>query len=140
MNKPPVFVAGAVLLDEKTGKFLISQRPEGKLYAGFWEFPGGKVHPGEAPEAACARELKEELNINIEPEALEPWTFLAHSYPEYQVIMLLYVCRRWTGALKGLEGQAFQWVTSEEVRNIKILPADAPLIPRLTTLIENLHF
>ncbi|MCA3269925.1 MAG: (deoxy)nucleoside triphosphate pyrophosphohydrolase [Alphaproteobacteria bacterium] len=137
MKKPPVFVAGAVLIDERTGRFLISQRPPGKQYAGYWEFPGGKVNMGESPEAACVRELREELNIDIALEALEPWTFLAHTYPEYQVIMLLYVCRHWSGELIGLEGQAFQWVTADEAKSIKILPGDVPLLPKLAALMPD---
>jgi 8-oxo-dGTP diphosphatase len=137
VKKPPVFVAGAVLIDERTGRFLISQRPPGKQYAGYWEFPGGKVNMGESPEAACVRELREELNIDIALEALEPWTFLAHTYPEYQVIMLLSVCRHWSGELIGLEGQAFQWVTADEAKSIKILPGDVPLLPKLAALMPD---
>ena len=102
--------------------------PEGKSLAGLWEFPGGKVEAGEAPEAALIRELGEELGIAVSADCLAPLTFASHSYPEMHLLMPLWVCRRWQGIVAPREGQALRWLRARELRNLAMPPADAPLI------------
>ncbi|MFN9322732.1 MAG: (deoxy)nucleoside triphosphate pyrophosphohydrolase [Holosporales bacterium] len=130
MNLSPLFVVGAVLRAQDN-RFLLSQRPLGKAYAGQWEFPGGKVAPGELPEEALVRELAEELGITVLIQHLIPWTFVTHRYPEYDVILLLYTCATWAGTPLGQEGQAVQWVTAAEAARLPVLEADRPLLVRL---------
>ncbi|MFN9790126.1 MAG: (deoxy)nucleoside triphosphate pyrophosphohydrolase [Holosporales bacterium] len=130
MNLSPLFVVGAVLRAQDN-RFLLSQRPLGKAYAGQWEFPGGKVAPGELPEEALVRELAEELGITVLIQHLIPWTFVTHRYAEYDVILLLYTCATWEGIPAGQEGQAVQWVTAAEAARLPVLEADRPLLVRL---------
>ena len=130
MRNLPLLVVGAVLQKQDT-HFLLSKRPEGKAYAGQWEFPGGKVAQGELPEEALARELAEELGITVATQNLIPWTFVTHRYPEYDVILLLYTCNTWEGTPAGQEGQAVRWVTAAEAANLPVLEADKPLLARL---------
>src|ERR671921_2787770 len=101
----PVLLVVAVALVDVDGRVLLAQRPEGKALAGLWEFPGGKVHEGESPEAALIRELKEELGVDTAESCLAPFTFASHRYPDFHLLMPLYVCRRWRGTPTGLEGQ-----------------------------------
>ncbi|MDG2284156.1 MAG: (deoxy)nucleoside triphosphate pyrophosphohydrolase, partial [Alphaproteobacteria bacterium] len=90
----PIILVVAVGLIDVDGRVLIAQRPEGKKMAGLWEFPGGKVDPGETPEAALIRELKEELNIDTKESCLAPFTFASHEYDDFHLLMPLYLCRR----------------------------------------------
>jgi 8-oxo-dGTP diphosphatase len=129
-----VLVAACALVDPD-GRVLIAQRPEGKTMAGLWEFPGGKVEPGEQPEQSLIRELHEELGITVKQECLAPLTFASHSYPEFQLLMPLYVCRRWEGFIEAREKQKLKWVRPSELRNYPMPPADEPLIPHLTALL-----
>jgi 8-oxo-dGTP diphosphatase len=129
-----VLVAACALIDAD-GRVLIAQRPQGKSMAGLWEFPGGKVEPGERPEQSLIRELKEELGIIVKEECLAPLTFASHLYPDFHLLMPLYVCRRWEGFVKALEGQRLKWVRPTELRDYPMPPADEPLISHLTTLI-----
>jgi 8-oxo-dGTP diphosphatase len=129
-----VLVAACALIDAD-GRVLIAQRPPGKSMAGLWEFPGGKVEPGERPEQSLIRELKEELGIGVKEECLAPLTFASHLYPDCYLLMPLYVCRRWDGFVEGKEGQALKWVRPQKLRNFPMPPADEPLISHLTTLI-----
>jgi 8-oxo-dGTP diphosphatase len=129
-----VFVAACALIDTD-GRVLIAQRPPGKSMAGLWEFPGGKLEPGERPEQALIRELKEELGIVVKEECLAPLTFASHSYPDFHLLMPLYVCRRWQGFVEAREQQALKWVRPNELRNYPMPPADEPLISHLTTLL-----
>jgi 8-oxo-dGTP diphosphatase len=129
-----VLVAACALIDPD-GRVLIAQRPEGKSMAGLWEFPGGKVEPGERPEQCLIRELKEELGIAVKEECLAPLTFASHTYPDFYLLMPLYVCRRWEGFVEGREGQKLKWVRPNDLRNYPMPPADEPLISHLTTLI-----
>ncbi len=124
----------AVALVDPDGRVLLSQRPEGKQLAGLWEFPGGKLEDGERPEAALIRELDEELGIKVEEPCLAPLTFASHNYPEFHLLMPLYICRRWTGLASGREGQALKWVRPKDLRDYPMPPADAPLIPALIDL------
>ena len=126
----------AVALVDADGRVLVSERPAGKQLAGLWEFPGGKVEPGERPEATLIRELVEELGIRVEEPCLAPLTFASHAYPEFHLLMPLYVCRRWTGTPQPMEGQALKWVRPKALRDLAMPPADAPLIPFLIDLLE----
>jgi 8-oxo-dGTP diphosphatase len=129
-----VLVAACALIDPD-GRVLIAQRPPGKSMAGLWEFPGGKVEPGERPEESLIRELKEELGIAVKEPCLAPLTFASHLYPEFYLLMPLYVCRRWEGFVEALEGQTLKWVRPSELRNYPMPPADEPLIAHLMTLL-----
>jgi 8-oxo-dGTP diphosphatase len=129
-----VLVAACALIDAD-GRVLLAQRPEGKSMAGLWEFPGGKVETGERPEQSLIRELREELGIAVEEECLAPLTFASHLYPDFHLLMPLYVCRRWDGFVAPLEGQQLKWVKPGELRNYPMPPADEPLISHLTTLL-----
>ncbi|HWS08565.1 MAG TPA: 8-oxo-dGTP diphosphatase MutT [Xanthobacteraceae bacterium] len=134
MSVKLVLVAACALLDAD-GRVLIAQRPEGKSMAGLWEFPGGKVETGERPEQSLIRELKEELGIVVKEDCLAPLTFASHLYPDFHLLMPLYVCRRWEGFVEAQEGQRLKWVRPTELRDYPMPPADEPLISHLTTLI-----
>ncbi len=125
----------AVALVDVDGRVLLSQRPEGKALAGLWEFPGGKVEPGERPEGALIRELQEELGIAVEEPCLAPLTFASHAYADMHLLMPLYVCRRWTGLVQAREGQALRWLFPADMNALPMPPADAPLIPALIDLL-----
>jgi 8-oxo-dGTP diphosphatase len=129
-----LLVAAAALIDADS-RVLIAQRPEGKQLAGLWEFPGGKLHEGERPEAALIRELGEELGIEVEEACLAPLTFASHAYPDFHLLMPLYVCRRWRGQVMSREAQALKWVRPQNLRDYPMPPADAPLIPALLDLL-----
>ena len=129
-----LLVAAAALVDPD-GRVLIAKRPEGKALAGLWEFPGGKVETGERPEAALIRELKEELAIDVEESCLAPLTFASHAYEAFHLLMPLYVCRRWQGLAKAMEGQDIKWVRASALRQYPMPPADLPLIPFLEDLL-----
>ena len=126
-----VILVSAVALIDADGRVLLAQRPEGKSLAGLWEFPGGKVEPGESPEAALIRELKEELDIDTWSSCLAPLTFASHSYPDFHLLMPLFACRKWSGIARGQEGQKLAWVKPEKLRDYPMPPADLPLIPIL---------
>jgi 8-oxo-dGTP diphosphatase len=129
-----VLVVACALVDAD-GRVLIAQRPADKPMAGLWEFPGGKVEAGERPEQTLIRELKEELGITINESCLAPLTFASHHYPEFHLLMPLYVCRRWEGTVKPLEGQNVAWVRANRLRDYPMPPADAPLISHLMLLL-----
>jgi 8-oxo-dGTP diphosphatase len=129
-----VLVAACALIDAD-GRVLIAQRPQGKPMAGLWEFPGGKVEQGERPEQSLIRELREELGIVVKEECLAPLTFASHLYPDFHLLMPLYVCRRWEGFVEAREKQVLKWVRPGELRNYPMPPADEPLIPHLTMLL-----
>ena len=126
-----VVLVAAVALVDADGRVLIAQRPEGKAMAGLWEFPGGKVEPGERPELALIRELREELGLDVAESCLAPMTFASHSYPDFHLLMPLYVCRRWNGTARPLEGQTLAWVRPGALRDYPMPPADLPLVPHL---------
>jgi 8-oxo-dGTP diphosphatase len=116
-------------------RVLMAQRPEGKPLAGLWEFPGGKVEAGERPEETLMRELKEELGVTVDEACLAPLTFASHSYPDFHLLMPLYVCRRWQGTVTALEGQKLAWVRPNRLRDYPMPPADEPLVSHLMTLL-----
>jgi 8-oxo-dGTP diphosphatase len=129
-----VLVAACALVDAD-GRVLIAQRPKGKPMSGLWEFPGGKVENGERPEDTLIRELKEELAITVSDVCLAPLAFASHSYPDFHLLMPLYVCRRWEGTVVATEGQQLAWVKPNRLRDYEMPPADIPLISHLMTLL-----
>jgi 8-oxo-dGTP diphosphatase len=129
-----VLVAACALIDVD-GRVLITMRPDGKPMAGLWEFPGGKMESGETPEQCLIRELKEELGISVSDACLAPLTFASHAYPDFHLLMPLYVCRRWEGTVTALEGQQLAWVRPNKLRDYAMPPADVPLISHLMTLL-----
>jgi 8-oxo-dGTP diphosphatase len=129
-----LLVVACALVDEDR-RVLIAQRPEGKALAGLWEFPGGKLDPGERPEAALIRELKEELGITVKEACLAPLTFASYAYDDFHLLMPLYVCRRWEGSVTPREGQQLKWVKPNKLREYPMPPADEPLIPMLIDLV-----
>lgn len=134
MSAKLVLVAACALLDVD-GRVLLAQRPAGKPMAGLWEFPGGKVESGERPEDSLIRELKEELGIVVREACLAPLTFASHAYPEFHLLMPLFVCRRWDGMVTPREGQRLAWVRPNRLREYAMPPADEPLIAHLTGLL-----
>ena len=129
-GKPILFVVAAALVD-RDNRVLLAQRPEGKSLAGLWEFPGGKLDPGETPEAALIRELKEELGIDVTASCLAPFAFASHDYERFHLLMPLYLCRRWKGIPTPREGQTLAWVRANQLADYAMPPADKPLIPLL---------
>lgn len=134
MSVKLVLVAACALIDAD-GRVLIAQRPEGKPMAGLWEFPGGKIEHGERPEQTLIRELKEELSISVSEPCLAPLTFASHAYPDFHLLMPLYVCRRWEGTVTATEGQQLAWVKPNRLRDYEMPPADVPLISHLIALL-----
>ena len=133
-TRPIILVAAVALLNEE-GKVLLAKRPPGRPLAGLWEFPGGKVDPGEDPEMALIRELMEELGIEIARADLVPLTFASHAYPEFHLLMPLYLCKRWEGDIAAQENQELLWVKPDELRLYDMPPADEPLKASLPNLI-----
>jgi 8-oxo-dGTP diphosphatase len=134
VGKRILLVAACALVDSD-GRVLLAQRPEGKSLAGLWEFPGGKVEPGETPEETLIRELDEELGIKTKVACLAPLTFASHTYDDFHLLMPLYLCRRYEGVAHGREGQALKWVRPKALRDYPMPPADEPLIPFLMDLL-----
>jgi len=134
LTRTLLLVAAAALIDAD-GRVLITRRPEGKSMAGLWEFPGGKVEPGETPEETLIRELREELDIDTQTACLAPLTFASHAYPDFHLLMPLFVCRKWQGIVRPTEGQATKWVQARDLRSYEMPPADLPLIAPLIELL-----
>jgi 8-oxo-dGTP diphosphatase len=124
-------LVSAVALIDRDGRVLLAQRPEGKSMAGLWEFPGGKVEPGETPEHALIRELQEELGIDTWASCLAPLTFASHTYDDFHLLMPLFACRKWEGIPQAREGQRLAWAHKSQLRDFPMPPADIPLIPIL---------
>ncbi len=134
MEKSLLLVVAAALVDVDN-RVLIAKRPEGKSLAGLWEFPGGKVDPGETPEHALRRELEEELSIDVCETCLAPFTFASHTYDTFHLLMPLYLCRNWEGEIKPQEGQELTWTRASRLNTFPMPPADSPLIPMLRDLL-----
>jgi 8-oxo-dGTP diphosphatase len=132
---PPLVLVAAAALIDRDARVLLAQRPAGKAMAGLWEFPGGKVDGGETPEAALIRELAEELGIDVRANCLVPFTFASHSYPDFHLLMPLYVCRQWSGTPLPREGQRLAWVQPVRLAEYPMPPADKPLVEMLRTLL-----
>src|SRR5438132_8092956 len=132
---PPIVLVAAVALIGPDWRVLLAQRPAGKHLAGLWELPGGKVQPGETPETALIRELEEELGIDVVASCLAPFTFASHSYPEFHLLMPLYVCRKWSGIVSAREGQRLAWVRPARLTEYPMPPADKPLVAMLRDLL-----
>ena len=128
---PRALLVSAVALVDADGRVLLARRPQGKPMAGLWEFPGGKVAAGETPERALIRELKEELGIDATESCLAPFTFASHRYTEFHLLMPLYVCRVWKGAVTAREGQELAWVEPARLAGYPMPPADRPLVAML---------
>ena len=127
-------VVAAALIDADN-RILVAQRPTGGSLAGLWEFPGGKIEPGETPEAALVRELAEELGVVVSTDALTPVTFVSHSYPDFHLLMLLYLCRDWQGTPHGQQGQPLRWEAVTGLDALPMPPADVPLVAVLRDLL-----
>lgn len=130
MSIPTVLVAAAALIDAD-GRVLIAKRPLGKPLAGLWEFPGGKVEPGETPEGCLIRELDEELGIAVTHKCLAPFVFASHTYESFHLLMPLYLCRRWEGFAQAREHEALAWVKPDKLSDYEMPPADLPLVAYL---------
>ena len=134
-GQKPIILVAAIALVDADGRVLIAQRPKGKHLEGLWEFPGGKLRDGETPEGALIRELNEELGIDVEHTCLAPLSFASHDYGEFHLLMPLYVCRVWSGVLRGREGQLLKWVRPTKLPDWPLPPADAPLVAALRDLL-----
>lgn len=134
MGSEILLVAACALVDAD-GRVLLARRPQGRPLAGLWEFPGGKVEPGETPEAALIRELAEELAIGVSQACLAPFTFASYAYPEFHLLMPLYVCRRWEGEVSAQQGQELAWVRAGRLADYAMPPADEPLKAMLRDLL-----
>lgn len=133
--RPHTLLVTAAILIRKDGTVLLAQRPEGKTFAGLWEFPGGKVEVPESPETALVRELDEELGITVQPETLEPFTFVSENCATFHLLMILYLVREWDNEPVGREGQSLAWVPASELADYPMPKADAPLVPRIQSLL-----
>ncbi len=134
-NGRPLLLVVACALIDPDGRVLVAQRPPGRPMAGLWEFPGGKLRPGESPEAALVRELEEELGIRTHASCLAPFTFASHAYDGFHLLMPLYVCRVFEGIPRGREGQVLRWVRPAELEALPMPPADRPLVAMLRDLL-----
>ena len=135
MPTPRLVLVAACALVDADRRVLLAQRPPGKSMAGLWEFPGGKVEAGETPEETLIRELREELGIETRADCLAPLSFASHPYEDFHLLMPLYVCRRYEGIPRPLEGQTLKWVAPRLLRDYSMPPADLPLIPALQDLL-----
>ena len=130
-----IVLVSAVALVDADGRVLLAQRPAGKPLAGLWEFPGGKVNPGETPETTLIRELAEELGIDVAASCLAPFTFASYTYPDFHLLMPLYICRKWSGIPAAREGQRLAWVRPARLGDYPMPPADPPLVAMLRDLL-----
>ena len=135
IDRKQLIIVASVALINSDNQILIAQRPKEKHLSGLWEFPGGKVEKNESPENTLIRELKEELNVNINQKCVAPLTFSEFDYKEFNLLLLLYVCRRWDGDPESMENNPIKWVKSNKLREYKMPPADDSLIYCLQDLL-----
>ncbi len=126
-----VILVAAVALFDEDGRVLMARRPVGKEFAGYWEFPGGKIEAGETPEQALIRELREELQIDSEAACMAPVAFASHPYEDFHLLMPLFACRKWKGQPVAAEGQELKWIRTHQIHELKLVPADVPLASQL---------
>ena len=136
MSPTPLRLVVACVLVNPQGEVLLTERPAGKPWAGYWEFPGGKCEAGETPEAALIRELHEELGITVATADLAPLTFVSYAYPQFHLLMPIYLCRHWLGTVEALEGQTLAWVRPDAMDQLPLLPADVPVQALLLDLLS----
>ncbi len=135
--KPVVYVAAGIMVNQQ-GKILVAERPKGKSMEGFWEFPGGKIEEGEIPEEALIREFKEELNITIKPEGLDPITFMSYDYEKFHLFMPVWAIYEWAGEVKGNEGQNLAWIEAYQLSDLPMPPADIPMIGKMQSYCQDI--
>ena len=135
ISEKPTLIVPAIALVDTDSRILLAQRPEGKSFGGYWEFPGGKIEQGETPEAALIREIREELGVETQDSCLAPVSFASHTYDDFNLILLLYVCRRWQNIPQALEGGALEWVRPQRLRDYQMPPANLEFIAVLQDLL-----
>ena len=135
ISEKPTLIVPAIALVDTDSRILLAQRPEGKSFPGYWEFPGGKIETGETPEAALIREIREELGVETQDSCLAPVSFASHPYDDFHLILLLYVCRRWQNTPQALEGGALEWVRPQRLRDYQMPPANLEFIAVLQDLL-----
>ena len=135
MASSAIQLISAVALIDSDGRVLLAERPEGKIFAGYWEFPGGKIETGETPEAALVRELDEELGVDTKDSCLAPLGFVSHPYDTHHMVLLLYVCRKWSGRPQPKEGGQLKWVAPARLRDFEMPPANKELISVIQDLL-----
>jgi len=135
MASSAIQLISAVALIDSDGRVLLAERPEGKIFAGYWEFPGGKIETGETPEAALVRELDEELGVDTKDRCLAPLGFVSHPYDTHHMVLLLYVCRKWSGRPQPKEGGQLKWVAPARLRDFEMPPANKELISVIQDLL-----
>lgn len=126
-----LLVVAACALIDADGRVLVSQRPDGKMHAGLWEFPGGKLEDGESAEEAVVRELYEELKVEPCERCLQPFSFSSFAYDDFNLLMPLFLCRQWDGFVSPSEGQAVKWVFPDRLLKLNLVPADIELAREL---------
>jgi 8-oxo-dGTP diphosphatase len=131
----PILTVVAAALVDPDGRVLVAERPPGKHLAGQWEFPGGKIEPGETPEIALVRELAEELGVDPSASCLAPAGFASHAYPDFHLVLLLFACRKWAGTVRGRDGQRLQWLRVNDLFALDMPPADRPLLGLLAMMV-----
>lgn len=135
ISEKPTLIVPAIALVDTDSRILLAQRPEGKSFGGYWEFPGGKIEQGETPEAALIREIREELGVETQDSCLAPVSFASHTYDDFHLILLLYVCRRWQNTPQALEGGTLEWVRPQRLRDYQMPPANLEFIAVLQDLL-----
>ena len=135
MSDKPALIVPAIALVDTDNRILLARRPQGKDFAGYWEFPGGKIEKGETPEDALIREVREELGVETKDSCLAPVSFASHSYEDFHLILLLYICRRWQNTPEALEGGEIKWVRANRLRDHPMPPANGEFIAVLQDLL-----
>lgn len=133
-SNPISLITAAALIDAEN-KVLVQLRPQGKPLAGLWEFPGGKIEPGETPGSALVRELREELSVEVEERDLVPFTFASEPLGDRHLILLLYTCRKWYGVPQPHVADELRWCSADELGKLSMPPADVPLVQQLKRLL-----